>query len=167
MVIVQHIETTWYKYERGAMNGTLRNKTPEAVAIPIEKFEVEVGDTILHTVHFERASTEIKEQLKLQTGKNIHIGSSTIEPSSTGATVMYAYDYRTGEKPNLWHKVVKTWTLNLNESCRIRFNARVVLESTWKYKITTVNIGVFDILTPDCFENNQLTYYFENMRQLR
>ena len=51
MVIVQHIETTWYKNERGAMHGTLRGKTPEAVQIPIDDIAANDEETIVHMIH--------------------------------------------------------------------------------------------------------------------
>ncbi len=167
MVIVQHIETTWFKNERGAMHGSLRGKTPEAVPIQTDDIIVNGEETIVHTVQYARATTEIQEQVQIRTGKNLHIGCLHVESSESTALINFTWDYRSGGKPVRWQTGRKSWTLSKNEWCRIRYNGRLVLEHTWQYKITTLNIGVFDKIIRDCFVKTMPNYCFENMVQLR
>lgn len=166
MVIVQHIETTWDKNERGAMHGTLRGKTPKAILIPVNSITANDEETVVHKVHYVRATTEIQEQVQIRTGKNLHIGCLCVESSESTALVNFTWDYRSGGKSIKWQKGRKSWTLNKNEWCRIRYNERLVFEDTWQYKITTLNIGVFDKIIKDCFEKAMPNYCFENMTQL-
>jgi len=133
MVIVQHIETTWYKNERGAMHGTLSGKTPESALIPTENITVKGEETIVYTVQYARATTEIHEQLEIRTRKNLHINCLLVEPLESIALVNFTWDYRSGAKPTRWQTGRKSWTLNKNDWCRIRYNGRQVLEHTWQY----------------------------------
>jgi hypothetical protein len=167
MVVVQHIETTWYKNERGAMYGTLHGKTPIAALIPFQGVIANDNETVVHTVQYARTTDEILEQIEIRMGKNLHIGCLHVEASNATALVNFTWDYQTGGKPIRWQMGRKTWTLNKNEWCRIRYNGRFSLEHTWQYKITTINIGVFDQLIKDCFETSAPNYSFENMVQLR
>lgn len=167
MVIVQHIETTWYKNERGAMHGTLRGKTPEAALLPTDRIIANGEEIIVHTVQHERTTTETRENLQIQKGKNLHIGCLRVEPSESTALVNFTWDYRSGGKPVRWQTGQKAWTLNENDWLRIRYNGRLVLEHTWQYKITTLNVGVFSEIAQDCFVKTMPNYCFENMVQLR
>ncbi|HYE75123.1 MAG TPA: hypothetical protein VEF04_17410 [Blastocatellia bacterium] len=167
MVVVQHIETTWYKNERGAMHGTLRGKTPEAVLIPIDGIIAEDDATVVHTIRYARTTDQIQENIKIRTGKNLHIDCLHVEHSDKVAVVEFTWNYRTGGRSIRWQMGRKSWTLNNNEWCRIRYNERSILEHTWKYKITTINIGVFDKVTRDCFKKTNPDYYFEDLGQLR
>lgn len=166
MVIVQHIETTWYKNERGAMHGTLRGKTPEAILIPTDDITANREEMIVHTVQYGRTTTETREKLEIRAGKNLHIGCLCVEPSESTALVDFTWDYRSGGKPIRWQTGRKSWTLNENQWCRIRYNGRLVLEHTWQYKITTLNIGIFEEIIRDCFVETTPDYCFENMVRL-
>ena len=165
MTLVQHIETTWFKNERGAMHGTLRNKTPEAVQIPINNIIANAEDTVIHNVCYARTTSDINEDLRIQTGKNIHIGSLFIEPAEQFVSVNFTWDYASSGKPVRWQRGRNSWTLNKNEWCRFRYNGRLMLEHTWQYKITTLNIGNFDTIISDCFQD-KTPNYFENMVRL-
>ena len=167
MIVVQHIETTWYKNERGAMHGTLRGKTPKAVALPLGSLTATDGETVLHTVRYARTKTEVQEQVQIRAGKNLHIASLHIESSDSIATINFTWNRRSGGKAILWQAERMTWTLNKNEWCRVRYNSRSVLEDTWLYKITTVNVGVFDNADRNCFETTKPNYSFEDMIQFR
>jgi hypothetical protein len=167
MIVVQHIETTWYKNERGATHGTLRDKTPTAALIPVESVTVNHNETIVHTIQYARTTSERREQISIRTGKNLQIERLHVETSESRAFVNFTWDYQAGGKPTRWQLGRKTWTLKNNEWGRIRYNGRLVLEHTWQYKIMTINIGVFDQLIQDCFETTLPNYSIENMVQLR
>lgn len=167
MVVIQHIETTWYKNERGAMHGTLRGKTPTAVLIPSEGRTINDNEMIVHTVQYARTTNEIKEQTQIQIGKNLHIGCLHVEASDSGVLVNFTWDYRVGGKPTRWQPGRKAWMLNQNEWCRVRYNGRLTLEHTWQYQIATINVGVFDKLIQNCFAATIPNYSFENMVPLR
>lgn len=167
MVIVQHIETAWFKNERGAMHGTLRGKTPKAKLLLNSTITGNDEETVVHTIQYSRATTEIQEEVQIRTGKHLHIGCLHVESTESTALINFTWDYRVGGKPIRWQRGRKEWTLNKNEWCQIRYNGRLVLEHTWQYKITTLNIGVFDKIIRDCFEKTTPNYCFEDMIELR
>lgn len=166
MLVVQHIQTTWLKNERGAMHGTLKGKTPEASIIPISGTAPKSEEALVHSVQLTRTSTDVQEKTQIRSGKNLHVGSLHIESSESGAVVDFIWDYRTGGEPVRWQKGRRVWTLNNNEWCRVRYNGRIVLEHTWQYQITTLNVGVFNEIIHDYFERTEPNHYFENMFEL-
>lgn len=166
MLVIQHIQTTWLKNERGAMHGTLKGKTPKALIIPISGAAPKSVETLVHSVQFTRTSIDVREKIQIRSGKNLHIGSLHVEYKESSAVVDFIWDYRNGGKPVRWQKERKAWTLNDNEWCRVRYNGRIVLEHTWQYQITTLNVGVFNEIIHDYFERTEPNYYFENFIEL-
>ena len=57
--------------------------------------------------------------------------------------------------------------LGLGQWCQVRYNGRIVTETTWRYHITTVNIGVFARVTEDAFLAGPATTRYEDLVELR
>ena len=73
MILVQFIETTWYKNERGAQHGTLKNKLPEAARFPELPAGAVKSMFVLHTLKYSRVSSQVLEEIGLKDGKSLAI----------------------------------------------------------------------------------------------
>lgn len=142
MILVQFIETTWYKNERGARHGTLKNKLPVAARLPQLPVGAAESAFVLHTLKLLRTSPEHHENVALRNGGSLDISCVHVESTERGALVRFTWDYLAGGEPVRWQTGKQVWELGEGQWCRIRFNGRRVLESTWLYHTTTVNVGV-------------------------
>jgi hypothetical protein len=167
MIFVQHIETTWYKHERGAQHGTLKNKLPAALPIPALTSICASAPVVVQTVKMSRQTSLVSESVAPNELERLLFGWVEIEPSPDRATVRLRWDAGTG-KPIRWQWLhrIEPWQIEKGQWARVRFNGRCVLEATWQYHVTTVNVGVAESPEHNWFLSSSPDYRIESLPRL-
>ncbi|WP_156039118.1 hypothetical protein [Deinococcus marmoris] len=136
LVVVQRITFEWGKEARGGVLAARRNQAPQYARLPT-KTHPESMAALVHTLSFSDADAfaEAREQvyeyislvsarpaeveLKLEDGK-LQLIPYASHPSGRG----------------------KVAELSLGQTAKYEWNQRIVLEHTWRYTHTILNIGL-------------------------
>ena len=131
MLVIQHIETAWLKNERGAQHGTLRGKTPTAVSLPAGARATNQTDVLLHHIRYARASSTAEEQITVSATAPHKVGCVVVTPTQAGANIRYEWSPYCGGSP-VRSQPYGPWKtrLGLGQWCRVRYNGRIVTETT-------------------------------------
>ena len=167
MVVIQHIETSWLKNERGAHGGTLRDKTPAALSLPPDATINDATGILLHRVVFGRAAGMPEEQIARLSAGEVAAGCVRVVPGTEVTTVVLAWTPECGGKPIRWQTGREpNWSINRGQWCQLRYNGRIDIGDTWRYQITTVNVGVFERAALDAFLRYEPAYRREDFVRL-
>ena len=168
MIWIQHIETWWLKNERGAQAGTLRGKTPDSLALPPTAASRSGRALLLHRVQFRRSSSKVDAELLSRPLSPITVGCVHIVPDDTGAQVGLLWSVECGGKPVRWQNGSEPkWRLGSGEWAQFRYNGRIDLEQTWRYHVTTVNVGFFEHVDADVFLRTEPAHRYNSLVKLR
>jgi len=167
MILIQHIETWWLKSERGAQAGTLRGKTPVALPVPMEAIPDRATGAVLHQVVYRRTTPVPEMKLTLLPDGGAMVGCVRLMPNAEALNVLLEWtEY--GGSPARWQTGLekKNWSILEGQWCQIRYNGRITLERTWRYHITTVNVGAFEQPQSGAFLNGRPTFRREDLVRL-
>ena len=174
MILIQHIETSWLKNERGGRAGTRRGKTPAALPVPTGYNVGGTKNTVLHRVRFGRVTAAPEPEFSELPAEKVAVGCVLVNPAGEGVTVATAWTSQCGGKPMRWQTGLepwqawldREWLISQGQWCQIRYNGRIDLDHTWLYHITTVNVGVFDQLRSEAFLSEAPSFRREDLVRL-
>jgi hypothetical protein len=152
MILIQHIETSWLKNERGGEAGTLRDKTPAALPVALDLAPGEATGIALHRVQLRRTRPGPEIHLAWLPPGDVTVGCVRVISREDGLKVVLEWTPARGGKPVRWQPGREPdWSILEGQWCQIRYNGRIDTDRTWRYHITTVNIGLFEQAQSDVF----------------
>jgi hypothetical protein len=161
IVIVQVISTVWTKESRGAPNAELRNKTPEAIEVPIEPTSFDRPSLLLHKVtygEFKNFQTPVCNQIEIiEMPERFDSGCVSIYPTTESVKVIYEHCFAGGAP---YRHIRKEFHINLRQWAQVVYNGRHSLFDKhnifeYRYEKCVVNIGLYSIPVSHCFLHSE------------
>jgi hypothetical protein len=174
VLVVQEIYTSWTKASRGGAQAAERNRTPEAMRLPLELAQADPIRVFYHQVRFlERTGfQQPHERVAVDTFVYPEYGCTTVEHSTDAVWLTYAYSTARGGAPNRepspWmqcaHSIAqgsepepqlrqRRLRAPLGHWVQVRENGRFApaWDGDWWYQKVVVNAGLFESLSEGLF----------------
>lgn len=168
LVIVQSICTTWTKASRGGTGAALRNRTPEALELPVISSPSAHNLFLLHEVEYSQQNHFQQPYVKLRQKELIDLvryNCLQLSPAEDALAVTLEWERSEGvPRRNAFSR--KTFSLQADQWCYIAYNLRVIWEDCWAYKKYVLNVGLFDPSSPRMFLETRPAHMYKDMARL-
>jgi hypothetical protein len=156
IAIVQVISAVWTKESRGGPNAGFRNKTPEALEVPIDPTSFDRPSLLLHKVvygGFKNFQTPVCDRVEIiEMPERYDLECVSIYPTTESIKATYEHCFAGGAP---YRHIRKEFHINLRQWAQVVYNGRHgifdydIFEN--RYEKRVVNIGLYSIPLSHCF----------------
>jgi hypothetical protein len=169
LIVIQSICTSWTKASRGGINASARNRTPEAVELPLLSASFPKDVFLLHSVmysehhHFQQPIQWLEQKELTDPFWYDCFKLSLVENT---LSIMMEWERSKG-MPRRLAFLRQGFSLHDPQWGRVIYNLRISWGEYWEYQKQVINIGFFAPSSPRIFLETEPAHNYVDMVRLR